>query len=147
MPASADVRARADARFEAAIQAGARDPRDFYRDRLKSLRADDAEAFRRALEYYEDRLIPAVAADDSDAAGEWLEYGRVLATLSAIGRTVQIDPSGLAAEYSRPVPPENLVLHVPDRPTLPALIVGLPAKLSPAQKATHDLLVKQSLGS
>ncbi|HEX8432480.1 MAG TPA: hypothetical protein VF625_14415, partial [Longimicrobium sp.] len=88
MPASDDVRARADARFEAAIQAGARDPRDFYRDRLKSLRADDAEAFRRALAYYEDQLIPAVAAEGSDAAGEWLEYGRVLATLAAAGRTV-----------------------------------------------------------
>jgi hypothetical protein len=148
MPAPADVRARADARFEKALQeAGARDPRDFYRERLKALKTDDPDAFRQALAYYEDRLIPAVAADDSDPRAEWLEYGRVLAALAAKGRTVQIDPSGLASEYARPVPADHLVLHLPDTPSQPALIVGIPSRLSPAQKATHDLLVKQSLGS
>lgn len=148
MPAPADVRARADARFESALkEAGARDPRDFYRERLKALKAENPEAFRRALSYYEDRLIPAVADDGSDPRAEWLEYGRVLAALSAKGRTVQIDPTGRAAEYARPVPPDHLVLHLPDTTSQPALIVGIPPRLSPAQKATHDLLVKRSLGS
>ena len=147
MPAPADVRARADARFESALQqAGARDPRDFYRERLKALKGENPGAFRQALAYYEDRLIPAVASDDSDPRAEWLEYGRVLASLAARGRTVQVDPSGLAREYARPVPPNHLVLHLPDTPSQAAIIVGIPPKLSPAQKATHDLLVKQSLG-
>jgi hypothetical protein len=146
MPAPADVRARAEARSDAALR-GARDPRGFYRERLKALKADDAEAFRRALSYYEDQLIPAVADEGSDPRAEWLEYGRVLASLSAAGRTVQIDPTGRAAEYARPVPPDHLVLHLPDASSQPALIVGIPGKLSPAQKATHDLLVKRSLGS
>ncbi len=148
MPAPADVRARADARFESALQqAGARDPREFYRTQLKALREENAEGFRRALSYYEDRLIPAVAADGSDPRAEWLEYGRILASLAAAGRTVQIDPTGRAAEYARPVPADHLVLHLPDTPSRPAIIVGLPLKLSAAQRAAHDLLVKQSLGS
>ncbi|HEX8359729.1 MAG TPA: hypothetical protein VF613_06475 [Longimicrobium sp.] len=148
MPVPADVRARADARSDSVLKAaGSRDPRDFYRERLKALKADDPDAFRRALAYYEDRLIPAVAADDSDPRAEWLEYGRVLATLAAAGRTVQIDPTGRASQYARPIPPDHLVLHLPDAPSQAALIVGLPTKLSPAQKATHDLLVKRSLGS
>ena len=146
MPAPADVRARADVRSDSVLK-GARDPRDFYRDRLRALKSRDPEAFRRALAYYEEHLIPTVAADDSDPRAEWLEYGRVLATLAANGRTVQIDPTGRAAEYARPVPPDHLVLHLPDAPLQPALIVGLPATLSPAQKATHELLVKQSLGT
>lgn len=148
MPAPADLRARADARFESALQqAGARDPREFYRGQLVALREENPEAFRRARAYFEDQLIPAVAAEDSDPCAEWLEYGRVLASLAAAGRTVQIDPTGRAAEYARPVPPDHLVLHLPDTPSRPAIIVGIPPKLSHAQKATHDLLVKQSLGS
>lgn len=146
MPAPADVRARADARSDSVLK-GSRDPRDYYRERLRALKAENPDAFRRALAYYEDRLIPAVAAEDSDPRAEWLEYGRVLATLFAAGRTVQIDPTGRASEYARPVPADHLVLHLPDAPARPALIVGIPPRLSPAQKATHDLLVKQSLGS
>ncbi|HEX8209765.1 MAG TPA: hypothetical protein VF584_06220 [Longimicrobium sp.] len=148
MPAPPDLRARADARFESALQqAGARDPREFYRKQMVALRDANPEAFRRARAYFEEQLIPAVASEDSDPRAEWLEYGRVLATLAAKGRTVQIDPTGRASEYARPVPPDHLVLHLPDAPSQPAIIVGIPAKLSPAQKATHDLLVKQSMGS
>jgi hypothetical protein len=148
MPAPPDLRARADARFESALQqAGARDPREFYRKQMVALRDAAPDAFRRARAYFEEQLIPAVAAEDSDPRAEWLEYGRVLATLAAKGRTVQIDPTGRASEYARPVPPDHLVLHLPDAPSEPAIIVGIPARLSPAQKATHDLLVKQSLGS
>jgi len=140
-----DLRARADARFAAALQAaGARDPRDFYRKQLVELKGADPAAYRRALEYYEQELIPAVARDDSDAMAEWLEYGRVLATLAADGRTVQIDPTGLASDYARPVPPDALVLHLPDRTSVRAIPVGIPAALTPAQRATYDLLVKQA---
>jgi hypothetical protein len=143
---SPDLREQAEARFQAALrERNARDPRDFYRDRLRALKGENPEAFREATRYYEETLIPAVAAPDSDPLAEWLEYGRVLARLAMPGRTVQIDPTGRASDYARPVPPDALVLHLPEsRPA--ALLVGLPAALSPAQKAAHDLLVRQAQG-
>lgn len=140
-----DLRARADERFARALEAaGARDPRDFYRRQLVELKANDAGAYRRALAYYEQELIPAVARDDSDAMAEWLEYGRLLATLATPGRTVQVDPGGRATDYARPVPADALVLHLPERTTAKAIVVGIPTTLSPAQRATFDLLVKQA---
>ncbi len=145
--AESDQRARADERFQAALtERGARDPRDFYRDRLKEMREAAPEAYQKARRYYETRLIPAVAAEGSDPLREWLEYGRLLATLTASGRTVQIDASGLSSDYAPPVSPDHLVLHLPEQTSRPALVVGIPMKLSPAQRAAYDLLVKQSLG-
>ena len=143
--ADPDLRARADERFARVLQeTGARDPRDFYRKQLVALKAADANGYRRALAYYDQELIPAVAREDSDALGEWLEYGRFLATLTGPGRTVQIDGEGRARDYARPVPPDALVLHLPERTTAPAVLVGLPASLTPAQRASYDLLVKQT---
>lgn len=145
--AAQDLRERADRRFEETLAAsGARDPRDFYRRRLKELREQSPDAFRRALSYFEERLIPAVAAEGSDPLGEWLEYGRYLAGLAAPGRTLQIDPLGRAAPYAPPVPTDHLVLHLPDAASGRALVVGIPADLSPAQRATYDLLVSGSQG-
>ena len=142
--ADADLRARADARFEAALkESGARDPRDFYRKQLVELKANP-NAFRRALAYFEERLIPAVADEGSDPMEEWTEYGRVLATLATPGRTVVIDAVGRAADYARPVPRDALVLHLPESTARPALPVGLPAKMTPAQRASYDLLVRQA---
>ena len=138
----------ADRNFARALaQTGARDPRDFYRQRLRELRERDEAAFRRALHYYETRLLPAVAAEGSDPLAEWLEYGRVLAQLSRDGRTVQIDPTGKAHPYAPPVPMDHLVLHLPTSVRGPALAVGLPPTLSPAQRAAFELLVKHSLGT
>ncbi|HSU14448.1 hypothetical protein [Longimicrobium sp.] len=145
--ADADLRARADERFARALQeAGARDPRDFYRKQMAALKAANREAYQRAVSYFEERLIPAVAADDSDPLAEWLEYGRVLANLATPGRTVQIDAGGRAADYARPVPPGSLVLHLPERTGDTAIPVGLPTTLSPAQRANYDLLVRQQQG-
>ena len=145
--ATQELRDRADRRFEEALkQTGARDPRDFYRKRLKELREQDVDAFRRALAYFEERLIPAVAAEGSDAVAEWLEYGRFLAGLAARGTTLQVDPTGLAVPYAPPVPRDHLVIHLPDASGLKALVVGIPPELSPAQRATYDLLVSGSQG-
>ncbi len=142
-----DLRERADRRFEQALQAGGgRDPRDFYRKRLRELRERSPEAFQRALAYFEQRLIPAVAADDSDPLTEWLEYGRFLAELAAPGTPVQIDRTGRQHPYAPPVPRDHLVLHLPRATTERALVVGLPPELSPAQRATYDLLVSGSQG-
>jgi hypothetical protein len=142
-----DLRARADERFEQALkQTGARDPRNFFRDMLRDLKAGNADAFRRALRYFEETLIPTVADPASDPIAEWLEYGRVLASLTVPGRTVQIDAGGRARDYARPVPLEALVLHLPENASAKALVLGLPPKLSPHQRASYDLLVKQLQG-
>lgn len=141
------LREQADQRFQAALeQTGARDPREFYRKRLRDLKAQDPDAFRRAVEYHDSRLVPSVAAEGSDPLREWLEYGRFLATLVAPGRTVQIDPTGRASEYAPPVAADHLVLHLPTDTRQPALAVGLPPKLSPAQHATYALLVEGKQG-
>lgn len=143
-----DLRARADQRFERARQqTGARDPRNFLRDQLRELKGSNPDAFRRALRYFEETLIPTVADEASDPVAEWLEYGRLLASLAVPGRTVQIDADGRAREYKRPVPLEAMVLHLPENAARPALVLGIPPKLSPAQRAAYDLLVKQSNGS
>jgi hypothetical protein len=143
-----DLRARADQRFERARQqTGARDPRNFLRDQLRELKGSNPDAFRRALRYFEETLIPTVADEASDPVAEWLEYGRLLASLSVPGRTVQIDAGGRARDYARPVPLEAMVLHLPENAARPALVLGIPPKLSPAQRAAYDLLVKQSNGS
>ncbi len=141
-----DLNTLAEARFNAALtETGARDPRTFYRERLRALKAEDPAAFREAVEYYEQTLIPEVAREGSDPVAAWLEYGRFLATRVAPGETVQIDPTGLSAPYSPPVPLDHLVLHLPTSPRTPALAVGLPAELSDAQRATYDLLVSRKL--
>lgn len=138
------IRERADRRFEQALAAaGARDPREFYRESLKELRARDQAAFREAVDYFEQTLLPAVARDDSDPLAEWLEYGRLLASLACPGETVQLDASGHATPYSRPVPADHLVLHLPSSARDRALPVGLPAELSPAQRAAYSLLVER----
>lgn len=137
------LRTQADARFESVLkETGARDPREFYRGRLRELRGQNPTAFQQAVHYHDTRLVPAVAREDSHPLAEWLEYGRFLATLVAPGRTVQIDSTGLATDYAPPVPLDRLVLHLPADTRQPALAVGLPARLSPAQRATYALLVE-----
>ena len=142
---SDDLRARADERFAQALEeTGARDPREYLRGQMRALKAEDAGAYRRALAYFEETLTPAVAADGSDPIAEWLEFARVLAELATPGRAVQIDPGGRARDYARPVPADALVLHLPARPSDPALVLGLPPTLSSHQRAAYELLVKQS---
>lgn len=137
---------RAEANFAAALKSsGARDPRDFYRDRLRALRGHDEAAYRTAVDYYRSELIPAVAAEDSDPLALWLEYGRRLATLTQPGETVQIDTSGRRQPYTPPVPADHMVLHLPRSTREAAITVGLPPQLSSAQKATYDLLVKRTV--
>lgn len=126
-------------------ETGARDPRPFYREQLKELKALDPDAFAQGAAYYQSTLIPHVAEEGSDPLGEWLEYGRFLAALRCQGETVQIDPSGLSRPYKRPVPADHLVLHLPSSARDPGLPVGLPQELSSAQRAAFELLVRQKV--
>ena len=139
---SEEATAEADRRLEEALDSsGARDPREFYRDRLRELKSADAGAYSVAVAYYRDRLIPDVASGSVEPLVAWAEYGRMLAESVAPGRTVSIDPTGLAHSYESPAPPDRLVLHVPQDQGARALLVSLPPELTPPQRATYDVLV------
>jgi hypothetical protein len=138
---SEDVVAEADRRLEEALaERGARDPRELYRERLRELKRVNPDEYGQAVEYYREVLLPEVASEGSDPLRAWTEYGRKLAAALAPGRTVCIDASGRAHPYhgaSR----EELVLHLPDAKGSRALLVGLPAEPTVAQRATLDVLV------
>lgn len=140
--------AEADRRLEAALEErGARDPREFYRQRLRDLKERSPEGYEEAVAYYRDTLLPEVAGGSTDPLVAWTRYGRRLAEASEPGRTVAVDPSGKAHPWSDPPPADHLILHLPDDAGTRALLVGLPAELSDAQRATYDVLVsgKQKL--
>jgi len=146
---SDELTAQADQALEAALAAaGARDPREFYRERLRELKRERPDDYRSAVAYYSETLIPEVAAGTRDPLEAWTEYGRRLATALAPGRTVGIDESGRAHAWEGG-PPDRLVVHLPDEKGARALLVALPPELSDAQRATYDVLVagKQRFGA
>jgi len=133
--------AAADRALEAALaRTGARDPREFYRERLRDLKQADAREYERAVAYYTETLLPEVASGAGDPLAAWTEYGRRLAVALAPGRTVSIDETGRSHAYEGPSP-DRLVLHLPDESGARALLVGLPPSLTDAQRATYDVLV------
>lgn len=137
-----ELNATADARLDAALkEAGARDPREFYRERLRELKQANPEGYAAAVAYYRDTLIPQVASGEGDPLAAWTEYGRHLAEALSPGRTVSVDATGRAHPYRAPALRDQLVLHLPDAKAGRALLVGLPAELSAAQRATYDVLV------
>jgi hypothetical protein len=133
--------AQADRLLEAALaQSGARDPREFYRERLRELKRANAAGYEDAIRHYADTLVPEVASGRMEPLAAWTEYGRILAAALAPGRTVSIDAGGRAHAYDGPER-ERLILHLPADQGARALLVGLPATLSAAQRATFDVLV------
>lgn len=138
---SDDPSREADRMLESAIaESGARDPREFYRERLRELKRVSPDGYEKAVEYYREVLIPEVVSGDTNPLHAWTEYGRRLATMLAPGRTMNIDGSGRAQAYESPTR-DGLVLHFPDDRGSRALLVGLPDEPSPAQRATFDVLV------
>lgn len=136
-----DPQAMADRRLEAALEeTGARDPRAVCRERLRVLKGVDATAFEQAVGHYRDRLVPSIVAGEEPFTA-WVEYGRTIAGLTFAGRTVAIDRTGLAREYSTPADPDVLVLHLAEGGRGRALLVAQPREPSAAQQATCDLLV------
>ncbi len=139
---SDEITAQADRRLEEALAAaGARDPREFYRERLRELKQANPDGYAEAVAFYRDRLIPEVASGTSDPLQAWTEYGLRLAEALAPGRTVAIDGTGRAHAYEPSAPRDHLILHLPGGKGGRALLVGLPAELTPAQRATYDVLV------
>jgi hypothetical protein len=153
-----DTLAAAERALEVALaQSGARDPRDFYRERLRELKGLRPDEYRSLVGYYTDILLPEVAEHRRDALAAWTEYGRRLAEALAPGRTVAIDDTGRARPYDPDGPVDHddpaasvaLILHLPNDGGARALLVALPRALSPAQRATYDVLVsgRQRIGS
>ena len=139
---SDDLTARADRRLEEALaREGARDPREFYRERLRELKQSNPDGYAQAVAYYRDELLPQVADGDGEPLAAWTEYGRRLAEALAPGRTVAVDGTGRSHPYEAPAARDRLVLHFPDGKSTRAILVGLPAELTPAQRATYDVLV------
>ena len=133
---------RADRIFEEALgQTGAKDPREFYRARLREMKADNPEAYREAVAYYENDLVPSIAEAGDDPLMAWQRFGCRVAALTVTGTPIEIDATGRRRPYAPPTPLDRLVLHLPQESSGRALVVGLPPELSAAQLATYDLLV------
>ncbi|NIP80689.1 MAG: hypothetical protein GWM90_16300 [Gemmatimonadetes bacterium] len=139
---SDELRNRADARLETALRdADRRDPRPYYRTALRHLREHDPEAFQRALRFFEEELVPAVA-DEADPLEAWLEYGRRLAAAFGPGRTVELDSTGRERPVPDPGTAAGLVLHIPDDDRSPVLVLRCPRDPSRAQTGALELLVE-----
>jgi hypothetical protein len=137
----------AEARTDAAILNGPyEDPRPVLRARLRYLREEQPAAFTAALEYYEETLLPVVAAADSDPLTEWIEYGRRLGDLTARGKTLEIDGSGRARPFRARAPATGLILHIPDDTSAEALAIAVPREPSEAQRASYALLIDRARG-
>ena len=137
------AREEADRRFAEAMEAtGARDPRDFYRQALKDLKESNPAGYDRAVGHFQNVLVPAIASGETEPLGAWREYGRLIAEVTAPGKTVEIDETGKSRPYVPESPLERLVLHIPEERGRRAILVSLPPKPSLAQRATFELLVR-----
>jgi hypothetical protein len=132
----------ADRRFEDALEgSGARDPRDFYRKVLRDLRQVNPTGYQKAVDHFQEVLVPSIASGNSEPLWAWREYGRLIAEVTVQGRTVSIDETGRAEPFHPDTPMDRLVLHLPETKGGRAILVSLPPSPSQAQRATYDLLV------
>ena len=137
-----DRRMEAEARLAEALKRGeVQDPRGYLRERMRELKRSKPDAYEEAAGYYGDTLVPSIASGEADPILAWREFAKRIAELTAAGETVVIGPTGEAAPYSEETPKDRLVLHLPESRSWKALVVSMPAEPSPAQRATHELLV------
>ena len=137
-----ELQDRADRILEEALgQTGAKDPREFLRKRLREMKADNPDAYREAVAYFENELVPSIAEAGDDPLGAWQQFGYRMAELTVAGTPVEIDATGRRRPYAPPTPADRMVLYIPQGSKGRALVVGLPPELSAAQLATYDLLV------
>lgn len=132
----------ADRRFTEALEkTGARDPRDFYRKALRGLKQVNPEGYEKAVEHFQEVLVPSIADGSAEPLWAWREYGKLIAEVSVPGRTMSVDASGRAHPFDSETPLDRLVLHLPDTKNGRAILVSLPPSPSQAQRATYELLV------
>ncbi len=137
-----ELQTRADQIFDEALaRTGAKDPREFYRKRLREMKVDNPDAYQEAVAYYENQLVPSIAEAGDDPLAAWQQFGCRMAELTVTGTPAEIDATGRRLPYLPPTPADRMVLHVPQGSKGRALVVGLPPELSAAQLATYDLLV------
>ena len=138
-----DLPKKADARFEAALAAtGARDPREYYRSRLRELRQSNPQGYADAVAYYQSTLVTSIAEQDADPLKAWQTFGLRIAQLTAAGRAVAVDPVGRSHPFEPPGRTVDMILHLPDARNQRALLVGLPPEPTAAQMATFNWLVQ-----
>ncbi len=139
---SPDQAQAAEARFAEALAAsGARDPRDYYREKLRELKRDSPEGYAEGVAYYQQTLIPSIADGKVDPIEAWRDYGLLIARLVAPGHPVAVDAGGRSSPFQPPGDPGDMVLHMPDQSRTRPILVTLPAEPSEAQLATFDWLV------
>ena len=137
-----EIHDRADQIFEDALgKTGAKDPREFYRKRLREMKAESPDAYTEAVAYYQNELVPSIAEAGDDPLMAWQQFGCRMAELTVTGTPIEIDTTGRRRPYAPPTPADRMVLHIPQGSKGRALIIGLPPELSAAQLATYDLLV------
>jgi len=140
-----DARTAAEARTDAAFSASPyEDPRPSYRNRMRYLKDNNPRAFEAARAWYEETLVPAIN-QGADPVEAWITYGRQLGELTAPGATCAIDASGRAREYGGAIN-GDLILHLPTDTAAPALALAVPRQISPAQRASYDLLIERARG-
>ena len=107
------VSEQADRRLAEALAAsGARDPREFYRERLRELREENSDRYDEAVVYYSETLLPSIASGAMNPLHAWTEYGRRLAVALAPGETVRVDESGLNSHGLNPPTVRAGIAHV-----------------------------------
>jgi hypothetical protein len=136
------AKARAEALTADMIAAGPyEDFREPYRERLRWLKETRPEAFSQALQHYE-TLVERIAGGN-DAIREWLVYGRQLGELSGAGKVTAIDQTGRSVNPTGAA--GEMLLHLPNEASVPALALAIPRDASAAQRAAYDLLVRRKL--
>jgi hypothetical protein len=138
-----DEQEQAERRFEEILaETGARDPRGPYRDLLRELRSRSEERYEEAVRRWREEVIRPVSRGEGQAMELWLTFGATLAEELHSGRTVVVDETGRARPLEPPPSWRSLILHLPEARRVRAIPVCLPPELSPAQRATVDLLVE-----
>ncbi len=80
---------RADQIFDEALgQTGAKDPREFYRKRLREMKTDNPDAYHEAVAYYEEELVPSIVEAGDDPVTAWQQFGCRMAELTVAGTPV-----------------------------------------------------------
>ena len=87
---------------EALAQTGAKDPREFYRKRLRGMKADNPEAYDEAVAYYENDLVPSIAEAGDDPLTAWQRFGCRVAELTIAGTPLEVDATGRRLPYAPP---------------------------------------------
>jgi hypothetical protein len=136
------MRSEADRRFLLALEeSGARDPRDYYRKALRGLKEVNPTGYQKAVGHYQEVLVPSIAEGEVEPLRAWRDYGRLIAEVTASGRTLAVDETGRASPFHDEVSMDSLVIHLPEARGSRALLVSLPPTPSKAQLATYELLV------